>query len=155
VVTRAHPKIADYPFTTLHPHLGKVERDEDGFVLADLPGLVEGAHQGTGLGDRFLGHAERCAALLHLVDGTTGDPAADFLTVRHEIESYGHDLAARTVVPVLTKIDAVHDRDRQYALRQLSGSAGCNAHAISAVTGEGVPELLRLLAGLVRQRCNG
>ena len=89
------------------------------------------------------------------MDGTTGDPAADFLTVRHEIESYGHDLAARTVVPVLTKIDAVHDRDRQYALRQLSGSAGCNAHAISAVTGEGVPELLRLLAGLVRQRCNG
>lgn len=155
VVTRAHPKIADYPFTTLHPHLGKVERDEDGFVLADLPGLIKGAHQGTGLGDRFLGHAERCAALLHLVDGTTGDPAADFMTVRHEIESYGHDLAARTVVPVLTKIDAVGDRDRQHAMRQLSDSAGCNAHAVSAVTGEGVPDLLRLLAGLVRQRRNG
>ena len=146
VVTRAHPKIADYPFTTLHPHLGKVEQDDEGFVLADLPGLIEGAHQGPGLGDRFLGHAERCAALLHLVDGTTGD---------HEIESYGHDLAARTVVPVLTKIDAISDRDRHEALRQLTGSAGCNAHAISAVTGEGVPELLRLLAGLVRQRNSG
>ena len=153
-VTRAHPKIADYPFTTLHPHLGKVEQDRDGFVLADLPGLIKGAHQGTGLGDRFLGHAERCAALLHLVDATADDPAADFLTVRHEIRSYGHDLVARTLVPVLSKIDALGEHDRHRALRRLAACAGCDVHAISAVTGEGMAELLRLLAGIVRQRRN-
>ena len=91
-VSAAKPKIADYPFTTLHPQLGVVRADDREFVLADLPGLIEGAHEGVGLGDRFLGHTERCRVLLHLVDGTSEDPAAAYKTVRGELDAYGHGL---------------------------------------------------------------
>ena len=91
-VSAAKPKIADYPFTTLHPQLGVFEIDDREFVLADLPGLIEGAHEGVGLGDRFLGHTERCRVLLHLVDGTGEDAGADYKTVRAELEAYGHGL---------------------------------------------------------------
>ena len=152
VVSRARPKVADYPFTTLHPHLGMVPLDGDGFVMADLPGLIEGAHKGTGLGDRFLGHAERCAALVHLVDGTSQDVADDWRTVRHEIRSYGNDLEAKTVVPVLTKVDALSEDERRRASEELSNATGGNVMEISGVTGEGVADLVRLLGGIVERR---
>ena len=106
-VSAAKPKIADYPFTTLHPQLGVVRIDEREFVLADLPGLIEGAHEGTGLGDRFLGHTERCNVLLHLVDGTGEDAGADYKTVRAELEAYGQGLADKPEIVALTKADAL------------------------------------------------
>src|SRR5438477_9708611 len=106
-VSAAKPKIADYPFTTLHPQLGVVEIDGRGFVLADIPGLIEGAHEGSGLGDRFLGHVERCRALLHLVDGTVEDAGKAYNTVRIELASYGHGLADKIEVVALNKSDAL------------------------------------------------
>ena len=106
-VSAARPKIADYPFTTLHPQLGVVEIDGREFVLADLPGLIEGAHEGTGLGDRFLGHTERCRVLLHLVDGTAEDAAAAYNIVRAELEAYGHGLIDKPEIVALSKTDAM------------------------------------------------
>src|ERR671920_590076 len=106
-VSAAKPKIADYPFTTLHPQLGVVRADDREFVLADLPGLIEGAHEGTGLGDRFLGHTERCRVLLHLVDGTQEDPAAAYKTVRGELDAYGQGLEDKPEIVALTKADAM------------------------------------------------
>ena len=106
-VSAAKPKIADYPFTTLHPQLGVVRVDQREFVLADLPGLIEGAHEGTGLGDRFLGHTERCNVLLHLVDGTTEDPGAAYKIVRNELETYGQGLTDKPEIVALSKADAL------------------------------------------------
>ncbi len=106
-VSAAKPKIADYPFTTLHPQLGVVRIDQREFVLADLPGLIEGAHEGTGLGDRFLGHTERCNVLLHLVDGTAEDPGAAYKIVRNELESYGQGLTDKPEIVALSKADAL------------------------------------------------
>ncbi|MBV8612143.1 MAG: GTPase ObgE, partial [Acetobacteraceae bacterium] len=104
-VSAAHPKIADYPFTTLHPQLGVVRSDGAEFVLADIPGLIEGAHEGAGLGDRFLGHMERCAVLLHLVDGAAGDVVRAWRTVRAELASYGAGLADKPEILALNKVD--------------------------------------------------
>src|SRR5690348_13082158 len=112
-VSAAKPKIADYPFTTLHPQLGVVEVDGQEFVIADLPGLIEGAHEGTGLGDRFLGHVERCRVLLHLVDGTAEDAGAAYKTVRGELEAYGGQLAEKIEIVALNKIDAVRSEERR------------------------------------------
>ena len=109
-VSAAHPKIADYPFTTLHPQLGVVAVDEAGFVLADIPGLIEGAHEGAGLGDRFLGHVERCAVLLHLIDVTDPDPAANWKTIRAELKAYGGGLADKPEIVALNKADALERR---------------------------------------------
>ena len=106
-VSAAKPKIADYPFTTLHPQLGVVNADGREFVLADIPGLIEGAHEGVGLGDRFLGHVERCRVLLHLVDGTAGDAGAAYRTVRAELSAYGHGLADKPEIVALNKADAL------------------------------------------------
>src|SRR5688500_3843866 len=106
-VSRARPKIADYPFTTLEPMLGTVVVDHDSFVVADIPGLIEGASEGRGLGDRFLGHVERCAALVHLVDGTQEDVAAAYRTVRAELAGYGHGLTGKPELLCLSKIDAI------------------------------------------------
>jgi len=106
-VSAARPKIADYPFTTLAPQLGMVRIDESDFVLADLPGLIEGAHEGAGLGDRFLGHAERCGVILHLVDGTESEIARAYRTIRGELEAYGHGLTAKPEIVALNKIDAI------------------------------------------------
>src|SRR5437763_1036350 len=106
-VSAAKPKIADYPFTTLHPQLGVVDVDGREFVLADIPGLIEGAHEGAGLGDRFLGHVERCRVLLHLVDGAGEDAGAAYRTVRHERDAYGHGLAQKPEIVALTKSDAL------------------------------------------------
>ncbi|MDP6572023.1 MAG: GTPase ObgE [Rhodospirillales bacterium] len=150
-VSRAHPKIADYPFTTLHPHLGVAFVDGDEMVLADIPGLIEGAHTGAGLGTRFLGHVERCAVLLHLVDGTGEDVAAAYLTVRGELEAYGAGLAQKTELVALNKCDALTPEDARRQRRALATAAGRDVAEISAVAGTGVPEVLRDLVAVPRQ----
>jgi GTP-binding protein len=150
VVSAARPKIADYPFTTLHPQLGVVRLSAtEEFVLADIPGLIEGAHEGAGLGDRFLGHVERCAVLLHLVDGTQPDPAAAWRTVRAELAGYGAGLAEKPELVALNKADAMTPQARASRRKALERAVGRPVHLISGATGEGVPELLRALARAV------
>jgi GTP-binding protein len=152
-VSAAKPKIADYPFTTLHPQLGVVKIDGREFVLADIPGLIEGAHQGAGLGDRFLGHIERCRVLLHLVDGTLDDAGNAYATVRGELAAYGHGLLRKPEIIALNKADALAADEvqrqmaglRRAAARDDNGSQRREVHVISAVTGEGVPAVLRAI----------
>ena len=143
--SNARPKIADYPFTTLHPNLGVVGIDNREFVVADIPGLIEGAHEGRGIGDRFLGHVERCAVLLHLVDGTAEDVAADYRTIIGELEAYGGALAEKPRITVLNKIDALDDDERAEARAALEEASGGAVLSMSGVSGEGVPEVLRAL----------
>ena len=142
-VSNARPKIADYPFTTLHPNLGVVGIDNAEFVMADIPGLIAGASEGKGLGDRFLGHVERCAVLLHLVDGTSETVAEDYRAIITELELYGGDLADKPRVTALNKIDALDDEERAEARDALEAEAGGPVLMLSGVTGEGVPEVLR------------
>ncbi|MDZ4735894.1 MAG: GTPase ObgE [Rhodospirillaceae bacterium] len=142
-VSRAKPKIADYPFTTLHPQLGVVRSDSNEFVLADIPGLIEGAHQGAGLGDRFLGHVERCRVLIHLVDGTADDVVANWRTVRGELAAYGGGLSDKLELLTLNKIDALDDETIEARAAELSEAAGVTVHRISGVAGTGIVELLR------------
>ncbi|PWE18528.1 GTPase ObgE [Marinicauda salina] len=141
--SRAHPKIAAYPFTTLHPNLGVVDLGAGSrFVLADIPGLIEGAHEGAGIGDRFLGHIERCAVLVHLVDATEDDPVASWRTVRDEIDAYGAGLADKPEILALNKIDAV-DADTLAERKQaLEAAAGKPVETVSGVSGENVRDLL-------------
>ena len=145
-VSAAKPKIADYPFTTLHPNLGVVHIDRRGLVLADIPGLIEGAHDGAGLGDRFLGHVERCRVLLHLVDATDEDPAAAYRTVRGELAAYGHGLAEKPEILALSKIDALSETEIAKAQKKLAKAAGRMPILVSAVSGNGIDAALRLLA---------
>lgn len=141
--SRANPKIAAYPFTTLHPNLGVVDLGAGSrFVLADIPGLIEGAHEGAGIGDRFLGHIERCAILVHLLDGTEEDPAASYRIVRAEIEAYGHGLADKPELIALNKIDAVDGETLAERVAALEAETGKSVHTISGVTGENVRPLL-------------
>src|SRR5271165_7559722 len=140
-VSAAKPKIADYPFTTLHPQLGVVDVDSREFVLADIPGLIEGAHEGVGLGDRFLGHVERCRVLLHLVDGTGGDAAAAYKTVRAEIAAYGNGLADKPEIVALSKADALSADDIKQQLARLKRAAKKQPLVVSAVSGDGVAEV--------------
>jgi GTP-binding protein len=149
IVTRARPKIASYPFTTLHPNLGVAHVGELEFVLADIPGLIEGAHEGAGLGDRFLGHVERCAALLHLVDGTAEDVAAAYKTVRKELKAYGGGLAKKKEIIALNKCDALDDATREERLQALSKASRKKVFALSGVSGEGRDEIIRELAKIV------
>jgi GTPase len=143
-VSRAKPKVADYPFTTLHPQLGVVKIDGNEFVLADIPGLIEGAHEGAGLGDRFLGHVERCGVLIHLVDGTSEDLARDWRTVRSELEAYSPVLAAKPELLVLNKCDALTAPEIERRARKLKrAAAGAKVFRASGVSGKGVPELMR------------
>ena len=142
-VTRAKPRIADYPFTTLHPQLGVVGIDDHEFVLADLPGLIEGAHEGVGLGDKFLGHVERCAVVIHLVDGTAEDVETDYRIVRDELAAYGHGLADKPTLVVLNKIDALDDEERAAKQNELAAIVDGKIMLVSAVTGEGVDNVLR------------
>jgi GTP-binding protein len=152
-VSAAKPKIADYPFTTLHPQLGVVRLNAtEEFVLADIPGLIEGAHEGAGLGDRFLGHVERCAVLLHLVDGTEADPAGAYSTIRTELAGYGHGLADKPEILALNKLDAMTPQARASRVRALERACGRPIHVISGATGEGVPALLRALADTIAAR---
>ena len=142
-VSRARPKVADYPFTTLHPALGVVETDGESFVLADIPGLIEGAHEGAGLGDRFLGHVERCGVLLHLVDGTLEDVAGAYRAVRRELEAYGGGLAEKPELVALNKIDALTPEETADKAQALGKAAGGQVARISGVTGAGLREILR------------
>jgi GTP-binding protein len=148
----ARPKIADYPFTTLHPQLGVVRLSAaEEFVLADIPGLIEGAHEGAGLGDRFLGHVERCAVLLHLVDGAAGDVVRAWRTVREELASYGAGLADKPELIGLNKADAMTPREASARLAALRKASGRPVMLLSGVTGQGVPEVLRALQTMVRE----
>ncbi|EPX83677.1 GTPase ObgE [Salipiger mucosus] len=143
--SNARPKVADYPFTTLHPNLGVVGVDGAEFVVADIPGLIEGAHEGRGLGDLFLGHVERCAALLHLVDGTSGTLLEDYETIVHELEEYGSGLAEKPRVTVLNKIDALDDEERAFLCEELAARSGGEVMLMSGASGEGTTEVLRAL----------
>ena len=149
-VSAARPKIADYPFTTLEPHLGVVDLgDFRTFVIADIPGLIEGAHAGAGLGDRFLRHIERTKLLLHLVDVSSlpqQEPVAAYETVNRELASYNEDLATRPQFVIATKIDALDDPQRLESLRARAEQDGKPFFAISSATNEGVRELIHAVA---------
>ena len=143
-VSAATPKIADYPFTTLTPHLGVVDLTaNERFVLADIPGLIEGAAEGAGLGVRFLGHLERCAALIHLVDATQEDVAGAWRTVRAELAAYGEGLAEKPELVALNKIDALDAATRAEKAAELEAASGSAPFLVSGVSGEGVTALLR------------
>jgi GTP-binding protein len=160
-VSAAKPKIADYPFTTLHPGLGVVRIDGRDFVLADIPGLIEGAHEGHGLGDRFLGHIERCRVLLHLVDGAGANAGADYRTIRRELAAYGGGLSDKAEIVALSKVDAIDEeplkkqKERlKRAMREYGPALAPNVKRaspleLSAVTGIGVTEALRALAAVI------
>ncbi len=153
-VSAAKPKIADYPFTTLHPQLGVVEVDGREFVLADLPGLIEGAHEGTGLGDRFLGHTERCRVLLHLVDGTTEDAGTAYKIVRDELEAYGQGLTEKPEIVALSKSDAMTPEAVKAQIAKLKKACKKTPMALSAQSGQGVQEALRALAAIIEKARN-
>ncbi|MEH2511263.1 GTP-binding protein [Nitrobacteraceae bacterium AZCC 1564] len=149
VVSAAKPKIADYPFTTLHPQLGVVAVDGREFVLADIPGLIEGAHEGAGLGDRFLGHIERCRVLLHLVDATSEHAGKAYKTVRAELEAYDEHLGEKIEIVALNKIDAVspeHLKDQKARLKRAAKKAPL---LVSGISREGISEALRALAAVI------
>ena len=143
--SRAKPKIADYPFTTLKPQLGVVYVDNKEFVIADIPGLIEGAHEGLGLGDRFLGHIERCATILHVIDATGEDIVGAYKTIRHELEEYGEGLADKQEIIALNKIDALDDELVQMLSEELQQVTKSTIMPISGVSGDGVQEMLRAL----------
>jgi GTP-binding protein len=149
-VSAAKPKIADYPFTTLHPNLGVVRIDGFDLVLADIPGLIEGAHEGAGIGDRFLGHVERTVVLLHLVDATLDDVADAYAIVRGEVEAYGAGVEDKPEVVALSKADAVPKDELKKKARALKKVAGAEPLIVSAATGEGVPQVLRALAAEIK-----
>ena len=149
-VSAAKPKIADYPFTTLHPNLGVVRVSEGrSFVLADIPGLIEGAHDGVGIGDRFLGHVERCRALVHLIDGASDDVARDYDVVRGELEAYGHGLSQKDEVVCLNKIDILQPDEEQRKRDALKKVGVKEVHSISGVAGMNVQSLLQRLMQLL------
>jgi len=148
-VSAAKPKIADYPFTTLHPQLGVVEVDGREFVLADLPGLIEGAHEGTGLGDRFLGHTERCRVLLHLIDGTSDDAGEAYKIVRGELEAYGHGLTDKPEIVALSKSDALTKVAIKAQAGKLKKACKKTPLVLSAQSGDGVQEALRALLKII------
>lgn len=143
--SNARPKIADYPFTTLHPNLGVVGVDGVEFVVADIPGLIEGAHEGRGIGDRFLGHVERCSVLLHIVDATAEDPVADYNTILAELAAYDGPLADKPRVTAMNKIDALDTETRADVRAALEDASGGPILAMSGVSGEGVEDALRAL----------
>jgi GTP-binding protein len=152
VVSAARPKIADYPFTTLHPQLGVVRPSgTEEFVIADIPGLIEGAHEGAGLGDRFLGHVERCAVLLHIIDGAAGNVVQAWRTIREELASYGGGLSEKPELLVLNKLDAMSPREATARRSALAKASGQPVALMSGVAGEGVPEILRALMNSVHE----
>mgnify|MGYP001548721144 FL=1 len=151
--SRATPKIADYPFTTLHPHLGVVEMGEGNrFILADIPGLIEGAHEGAGIGDRFLGHIERCALLVHLIDSAGEDPVGAYQTVRGELQAYGAGLSDKREIVALNKSDAVDDEMLDTLAAELKEAGAGEVLRVSGVTGDGVKPLLGEIWEAVRAR---
>jgi GTP-binding protein len=149
--TAAKPKIADYPFTTLHPGLGVVRADGREFVLADIPGLIEGAHEGVGIGDRFLGHVERCRVLLHLVDGTSEHAGKAYKVVRAELEAYGGGLADKPEIVALSKVDALSPELLKQQKERLKRAARKAPLLVSAQSGQGVQEALRALLAVIEE----
>src|SRR6476646_736190 len=155
-VIAAKPKIADYPFTTLHPSLGVVRIDTTDFVLTDIPGLIEGAHAGAALGDRFLGHVERTAILLHLIDATQDDPAEAYQIIRGEIEAYGAGLEDKPEIVALSKADAGPEKEMAKKAKAVAKVAGAKPLVLSAVSGQGMQDALRQIAKeVVRSRTKG
>ena len=150
--SNARPKVADYPFTTLVPNLGVVSVDGAEFVVADIPGLIAGASEGKGLGDVFLGHVERSAVLLHLIDGTSGDPVGDWQTIVTEIEAYEGGLADKPRITVLNKIDTLDDEERAFIADELREGGAGDVLLMSGATGEGVTEVLRALRRVIGDR---
>jgi GTPase len=148
-VTSAKPKIADYPFTTLHPGLGVVRADGREFVLADIPGLIEGASEGAGLGDRFLGHVERCRVLLHLVEGTSEHAGKAYKIVRGELEAYGHGLSEKPEIVALSKADALDPDTLKEQVARLKRAAKRAPLVLSSASGQGVQEALRALLAVI------
>ncbi len=149
-VTAAKPKIADYPFTTLHPNLGVVKAGDMDFVLADIPGLIEGAHEGAGIGDRFLGHIERCEIVLHLIDATSEDPLADYNTVRAELDAYGNGLEDKQELIALSKCDALEKQEAENKAQNLSQALGKDVIVLSAVSQLNLQHTLLALASTVK-----
>ncbi|WP_375659959.1 MULTISPECIES: GTPase ObgE [unclassified Bartonella] len=147
--TAAKPKVADYPFTTLHPHLGVVRIDGREFVLADIPGLIEGAHEGVGIGDRFLGHVERCRVLLHLISSQEEDVAKAYQIVRHELEAYGNNLSDKTEIVALSQIDTLTIEEREAKREALQRAADQPVMMFSAVSREGLENVLRAGAHII------
>ncbi|MDH6269782.1 GTP-binding protein [Rhizobium sp. SG_E_25_P2] len=147
--TRARPKIANYPFTTLHPNLGVATVDGKEYVLADIPGLIEGAHEGIGLGDRFLGHVERTRVLLHLVSAQEENAGKAYKTVKAELDAYGAGLAEKHEIVALSQIDTVDAEELKKKKASLKRACGQTPFAISAVSGKGMPEVLRELARII------
>ncbi|PCH82128.1 MAG: GTPase ObgE [Hyphomicrobiales bacterium] len=148
-VTAAKPKIADYPFTTLHPNLGVVRVDANEFVLADIPGLIEGAHEGVGIGDRFLGHVERCRVLLHLVDATSDHVVEDYRVVRGELDAYGEGLENKNEFIALTKIDALTEDQISAKAQEMKLATGKTPLLLSSVSKRGVEDTLRALRAII------
>jgi GTPase len=148
-VTHAKPKIADYPFTTLKPQLGVVRTEEAEFVLADLPGLIEGASEGAGIGTRFLGHVERCAVILHLIDATEDDVVGAYRTIRSELKAYGHGLVDKLEIVGLNKADAVAPAEIKAKRAKLKRAAKREVMVLSGVSGAGVPEVLSALRAAI------
>jgi GTP-binding protein len=153
-VSRAKPKIADYPFTTLHPQLGVVYVDDKEFVLADIPGLIEGAHEGVGLGTRFLGHVERAGILLHLIDGTQEDVVGAYKTIRHELSEYSEELAGKQEIVALNKCDALTPEEIKEKTKALKKACGKNKKiwTTSGATGEGVKDVLREMMKVIGEK---
>ncbi len=151
-LTKARPKIADYPFTTLHPNLGVAMIDGNEILLADIPGLIEGAHEGLGLGDRFLRHIERCAAMLHMIDSTAEDVVEAYDTVRAELCAYGQGMEDKKEIIALNKIDSVDEKELKKKKKALEKATGQEVFLISGVAGTGVTDLLYCLKDLVMSR---
>jgi GTP-binding protein len=149
-VSRAKPKIADYPFTTLKPQLGVAQAHGEEFVIADLPGLIAGASDGAGLGHRFLGHVERCAVILHLIDGTAEDVVGHWRTIRRELDAYGHGLAEKPEIIGLNKSDAVPEDELAKKRQKLKRASKCEVLVLSGATGAGVPEALSALLAVIK-----
>ncbi|CAN7527219.1 GTP-binding protein [Rhizobium tibeticum] len=148
-VTRARPKIANYPFTTLHPNLGVATIDGQEFILADIPGLIEGAHEGVGIGDRFLGHVERTRVLLHLVSAQEEKVGKAYTTVKTELEAYGNDLTDKAEIVALSQIDVLDDATLKKKTKELAKACGRTPFQISAATGKGMTEVLRALRDII------
>jgi GTP-binding protein len=148
-VTRARPKIANYPFTTLHPNLGVATIDEREFILADIPGLIEGAHEGVGIGDRFLGHVERTRVLLHLVSAQEDKVGKAYTTVKNELEAYGNELTDKPEIVALSQIDVLDEATLKKKTKELAKACGKTPFQISAATGKGMTEVLRALRDII------
>mgnify|MGYP001382129642 FL=1 len=151
IVSRARPKIADYPFTTLFPNLGVVSIDDISFVIADIPGLIAGAHQGAGLGDRFLGHVERCSTLLHIIDGTEQNVVNNWQTVRKELKAYGNGLNEKNELVAMNKVDAMSDKEIQDKCLALKRAGADRIIPVSNIARIGINDLLRGLGSLLEK----